>query len=301
MATETRELTKSPSILPLYARAAAPMIPGASMLPFFPGSGKDVPELALSLPEVTFDPAALAAYDRVCGFTLRDAVPSTYIHVLAFPLHMALMGESDFPFGAVGLVHVRNVITQHRPVSVSETLSLRVSATKLTPHPKGRAFDVVAQARVGRTIVWEGASTYLRVGKSNPDAPKPPRDERPDPAVNATWRVEGGLGRRYAAASGDRNPIHMYDLTAKPLGFSKAIIHGMWTKAHCLAALESVLPDAYRADVTFRKAISLPSKVTFGSEVDAATGGVRFAVRGAKKGTPHLDGTVVAVPTKKKR
>lgn len=292
-----RELEKPPGIIPLYAKAALPMIPGASALPFVPGSGKDVPELALALPEVTFEAAALAQYNRVCGFRLRDDVPSTYIHVLAFPLHMALMAEPDFPFGAVGLVHINNTITQHRPVGIGETISLKVSASKLQPHPKGRAFDMIAQAKVGRTIVWEGVSTYLRLGKGTA-APKSPREELPEPAVTATWKLQGGLGRKYAAASGDRNPIHMYDLTAKPLGFNKAIIHGMWTKARCLAALDDVLPEAYKVDVRFRKPIPLPSKVTFGEEI--SKDGIRFAVRNARKGTPHLDGTVVQVPAKKR-
>lgn len=293
----TRELSGPPSILPLYAKAALPMIPGASLLPFVPGSGKDVPELELVMPEVTFDAKSLAAYNRVCGFTLRDAVPSTYIHVLAFPLHMALMGEPNFPFGAVGLVHVNNTITQHRPVSMSETLSIKVTASKLRPHAKGKQFDMVAQAKVGRTIVWEGVSTYLRLGKGDPSL-KVEHEKVEDPPVSATWRLEGGLGRRYASASGDRNPIHLYDLTAKPLGFNKAIIHGMWTKARCLAALESVLPDAYKVDVQFRKPIPLPSKVTFGEEITPK--GIRFAVRNARKGTPHLDGTVVQVAAKKR-
>lgn len=293
----TRELSGPPSILPLYAKAALPMIPGASLLPFVPGSGKDVPELELVMPEVTFDAKSLAAYNRVCGFTLRDAVPSTYIHVLAFPLHMALMGEPNFPFGAVGLVHVNNTITQHRPVSMSETLSIKVTASKLRPHAKGKQFDMVAQAKAGRTIVWEGVSTYLRLGKGDPSL-KVEHEKVEDPPVSARWRLEGGLGRRYASASGDRNPIHLYDLTAKPLGFNKAIIHGMWTKARCLAALESVLPDAYKVDVQFRKPIPLPSKVTFGEEITPK--GIRFAVRNARKGTPHLDGTVVQVAAKKR-
>ncbi|MBJ7331275.1 MAG: hypothetical protein JHC95_15385 [Solirubrobacteraceae bacterium] len=293
----TRELSGPPAILPLYAKAALPMIPGASKLPFVPGGGKDVPDLELVFPEVTFDTAKLAAYNRVCGFTLRDAVPSTYIHVLAFPLHMALMSEPDFPFGAVGLVHINNTITQHRPVGVGETISLKLSASKLKPHPKGKAFDMLAQAKVGRTIVWEGVSTYLRIGKGDPEAKAPKREELPDPAVSATWKLQSGLGRKYASASGDRNPIHLYDLTAKPLGFNKAIIHGMWTKARCLAALEAVLPEAYKVDVQFRKPIPLPSKVTFGEDI--SPNGIRFAVKNAKKGTPHLDGTVVEVARKK--
>jgi hypothetical protein len=33
------------------------------------------------------DPAAVAAYAKVCGFVLHDHLPPTYPHVLAFPLH----------------------------------------------------------------------------------------------------------------------------------------------------------------------------------------------------------------------
>ena len=65
---KTRTLDSPPSILPLYARAAAPMIPGASRLPFLPGGGGEIPEIELALNGVRADPEAVAAYDRVCGF-----------------------------------------------------------------------------------------------------------------------------------------------------------------------------------------------------------------------------------------
>ena len=92
------------------------MIPGASLLPFVPGGGGEIPELELSWPAVRADPDAVAAYARVCGFTLRDHLPATYPHVLAFPLHMAVMADGSFPFGAVGLVHLENRIVQHRRI-----------------------------------------------------------------------------------------------------------------------------------------------------------------------------------------
>ena len=57
-------------------------------------------------------------------------------------------------------------------------------------------------------------------------------------------RVPGDIGRRYAAVSGDRNPIHLYPLTARAFGFPRAIAHGMWLKARTLAALEGRLPEA---------------------------------------------------------
>ena len=79
------------------------------------------------------------------------------------------------------------------------------------------------------------------------------------------WRLPGDLGRRYAAVSGDHNPIHLYALTAKAFGFPRQIAHGMWSKARCLAALDGRLPDAVTVEVAFKKPVLLPGTVAFGS------------------------------------
>ncbi len=315
----TRTLDSSPRILPLYARAAAQLIPGASLLPFIPGRGKDVPDLELSLAGVRPDPEAVAAYAKVCGFSLRDHLPPTYPHVLAFPLHMAVMADGRFPFGAVGLVHVENRIVQHRPIGLDEELKLCVRPTPLQPHPRGRTFTLVSEVSAGGEKVWEEVSTMLRRGggkAAEPAArvaakaaaggergagaettePAATGTEPVEPAAAGEWRLGGDLGRRYAAVSGDRNPIHLHSLAAKPLGFPGAIAHGMWTKARCLAALESRLPDAFAAEVRFRKAILLPARVEFLS--DAAGEEIAFAVRDAKRHAPHLDGCVKPVEAK---
>ncbi len=295
----TRTLDSPPSILPLYARAAAQLIPGASLLPGVPGRGTEVPEIEIELPRIQAQPEQVAAYARVCGFSLRDHLPPTYPHVLAFPLHMAVMASGEFPFGAVGLVHIENRIEQRRPISIGEELTIKVKPTKLRPHPKGQTFGLQTKVKSGPRIVWESTSTMLRRG-----SPKQPADgtksqagldissRQPleDGEAGATWRLGGDLGRRYASVSGDRNPIHMHSLTAKPLGFPGAIAHGMWTKARCLAARESRLPDAFAVEVRFRKPILLPGRVEFLSEADGEE--IDFAVRDAKRGTPHLDGHV---------
>jgi acyl dehydratase len=289
--TRTRKLDSAPSILPLYARATLPLLPGASRLPFVPGGGGEIPDVQLELDRVA-DPAAVAAYAKVCGFALRDSLPPTYPHVLAFPLHMALMSDGSFPFGAVGLVHIANRITQYRRLGIGEELSLRVQATKVTPHPKGRSFDVVTEVRVGRQIAWESTSTFLSRGKGDPGASSGEAfpivaDDTP---ASAEWTLPGDLGRRYAAVSGDRNPIHMHSLTAKPLGFPAAIAHGMWTKARALAALDARLPDAFAVDVRFRRPILLPAKVEF------ATSESLFTVR--NHNNRHLDGQITPVAAK---
>jgi acyl dehydratase len=303
----TRTLDSPPSILPLYARAAAPLIPGASLLPFVPGRGDDVPDLELTLDGVETDPEAVAAYARVCGFSLRDDLPPTYPHVLAFPLHMAVMADGRFPFGAVGLVHVENRIVQHRRIGLGEELKLCVRPTPLQPHKSGQTFGLVTEVWSGRQKAWESTTTILRRGKSSEQPADGPKTgarvailaHRPGGdglTPSAEWRLGGDLGRRYAAVSGDRNPIHMHSLTAKPLGFPSAIAHGMWTKARCLAALQGRLPDAFAVEVSFRKPIRLPGKVEFLS--DAGSEEIEFAVRDAKRQIPHLDGHLEPVEAK---
>ena len=286
MATKT--LSATPSILPLYARAAAATV-------LRRGGGEIPTDLALERPEVDIDATHLAAYAKVCGYRLRDVLPPTYLHVISFPLHLALMSDGRFPFGAVGLVHVANRIVQHRPVRLEETVSMRVRATALEPHPRGRAFTIVSEARAGDELVWSDESTILRREKRGDDAAtKRPADDDPRPGpppVRAQWSLPGDLGRRYASVSGDRNPIHVHDVPAKLLGFPRTIAHGMWTKGRCLAALENRLPEAFSAEARFRKPVLLPSTVTFGEEAEDG-GAIRFAVRAARDGAPHLDGRV---------
>lgn len=292
----TREVESAPGMLGLYAKAAGALVPGAGRLPFVPApKGEDIPDLELVLRDVEVDRERLVEYSKVCGFTLRDTLPGTYPHVLAFPLHMALMTDGAMPFGAVGLVHISNRITQLRPIGAGERLTLKVSATKLEPHPKGRKFSVVTKAFAGDERVWEGSSTTLRRGggggeRAEEGKPAGKRNRRELPAT-AEWKLRGDLGRKYAGVSGDRNPIHLYDVTAKLFGFPRAIAHGMWTKARCLAAIEKDLPEGYTVEVDFLRPILLPATVSFGTLREQ--GGLAFSVRDAKKGTPHLEGAVV--------
>ena len=262
-----------------YLKAALPMIPGASRLPFVAGGGGEIPNTELQS-TATVDPSRLAAYAKVCGFRLGNDMPPTYPHILAFDLHMRLMTSGDFPFPAVGLVHIENAITQHRPVRVDEELTLRVSPTQARPHPKGTQFSIQTQVRVGRELVWEETSTMLRRGKGEGEGA---REAFEVPETVAEWRLPGDLGRRYASVSGDSNPIHMYPLTAKAFGFDRPIAHGMWTKARALAAQR--LPDSFTVQVAFKKPIFLPGTVRFG-----AAGG-RFAVT-SRKGATHLEGRI---------
>jgi acyl dehydratase len=286
-----RELSGSPSMLGLFARASASLVPGASRLPWVGGGGGEVPDGALTLTDQAIDRDRLTAYDRVCGFRLSDTLPPTYLHMLAFPLHLAVMTSGSFPLPAIGLVHIANRIEQHRPLDAGERFSLRVWSTPVYPHPRGRQFVIRTEAHVGTELVWEEASTNLARGRGDESAPAPdgPPSSELLPAA-ATWKLPGDLGRRYGSVSGDLNPIHVHPLTARLFGFPSAIAHGMWTKARCLAALDSELPQRFSVEVAFKRPIRLPATVQF-AEVSAADA-ISFGVRDVKREQQHLDGLV---------
>lgn len=282
-----RELDRTPNLALLYAKAA---VTGPL------GGGEELPETELRLGDVAVDRDHLAQYARVCGFGLRDTLPVTYPHIVSFPLAVEIMADRSFPFSLPGLVHVANTITKHREIRVEEPLTVSVRTEDLRPHSKGRQFDVVSEVRVEDELVWNEASTYLRKGGGPDDSEGGSRGERLtfDPPEederNAVWSIASDTGRRYAAVSGDRNPIHLHPLTARLFGFPKPIAHGMWTKARCLAAFEGRLPEAFTTQVSFKKPLMLPSKVAFAS--DHRDGAWTFALRDAKKGLPHVLGEV---------
>jgi acyl dehydratase len=289
-----RTISGQPNALPTMLRAALPVLPGVNLIPGIAKKGSSLPDLTLRRKGIEVEADHVAAYAGVCGFEPSQTLPFTYPHMLAFPLHMGIMTDSSFPFPAIGTVHVGNRITQHRPIAPSERLDVSASAVNLRPHVKGRVFDLVTTVRTteGGETVWESTSNYLRLGKGDPDAKGEHDPFDVVPGTGIVWSLPGGLGREYAAVSGDHNPIHLYPLSAKAFGFKRQIAHGMWSKARCVAAFANRLGDEATVEVEFKKPIFLPGKVAFGSRVveTDAQHGLDFSLTSPGSGAPHLVG-----------
>jgi acyl dehydratase len=294
---ESRHLSGEPSGLSTLIRAALPAVPGVNQLPGVKkASVRDFTGLSCDRTRVEVTRSAVEAYAAVCGFPRKDTVPLPYPHLLAFPLHMAIMSDPAFPYPAIGMVHLENTITAHRAMGVGEVLDLTTAVASPRAHAKGALLDFVTTVTSNSEVVWESTSTYLRRGaKPVTDSVTGPGGE-PDsglviddaPAGGVQWRLPGDLGRTYAGVSGDHNPIHLYPLTARALGFRRQIAHGMWTKARSIAAIENRLPDAVTVEVAFKKPVFLPGTVAFADRTD---GDVHtFALTDPKDGSPHLVG-----------
>ncbi|ANY07007.1 MaoC/PaaZ C-terminal domain-containing protein [Pseudonocardia sp. HH130630-07] len=284
----TTELTGPPALGPRYAAAAvSAVLPG--------GRPRELPAREIVRRGVTVDPGHLADYARVCGFRVGDALPLTYPHLLTFPLQVVLMADRAFPLALPGMVHIANRITAHRGIATDETLDVQVYAERFGRHPKGARVDLVGIVSAGGEPVWEGRSTYLARGARAPSEVTGPGIDEPDAPTgpaSALWRVGADTGRRYAAVSGDVNPIHLHPLTARATGFPRAIAHGMWTAARAAASLAGRIPDACTYDVAFRSPLLLPSRAELVT-APGAGGAWGLAVRSARKPERvHLTGRI---------
>jgi len=277
-----------PSGLMNLVRAAA----GA--LPFVP-RGDTLPDRTLTVDELTIDPANVAAYANVTGLRFGDAVPLTYPFALTFPTVMSLVTSFDFPFAAMGSVHIENRITQHRPILVTDTVSVQVHAENLREHRRGLLVDIVTDVNVGNETAWHQVTTFLHQQRTSlSDEPKPPPQKQPKPGPpNAVLRITPGQIRHYASVAGDHNPIHTNPIAAKLFGFPTVIAHGMFTAAAVLANIEGSLPDAVKYSVRFAKPVVLPARA--GLYVDRISDGWQLTLRNLMKGDPHLTGSVTSL------
>jgi len=277
-----------PSGLMNLVRAAA----GA--LPFVP-RGEKLPDRTITVDELAIDPANVAAYANVTGLRFGDAVPLTYPFALTFPTVMSLVTGFDFPFAAMGSVHIANQITQHRPILVTDTVSVRTHAENLREHRRGLLVDIVTDVNVGNETAWHQVTTFLHQQRTSlSDEPKPSPQKQPKPGPpNAVLRITPGQIRHYASVGGDHNPIHTNPIAAKLFGFPTVIAHGMFSAAAVLANIEGQLPDALKYSVRFAKPVVLPARA--GLYVDRISDGWQLTLRNMSKGDPHLTGTATAL------
>lgn len=282
------QLNETPNILNLYRRALfANGLKGAIKLP----------TTCITLANIKADAKKVNRYRDACGFKQdNNLLPLTFPHLLAFPLHLELMLLKDFPFAVMGMVHIRNEITQHRAINVLETMDVSCHFSDIRKTDKGYDVDIKTLIHITGELAWESISTNL-VRKKTDIAPTPKSDKKASKAEHPYkefWKLSSDLGRRYALVSGDSNPIHLFSLSAKLFGFKGHIAHGMWTKARAVAALHNKLDsDSCKVVVDFKLPIFLPTTIQlkyskYGKRID-------FDILDQAGIKPHIKGRIEAL------
>lgn len=284
----TLEYTSLPWATPAYVKA---------LMPRRRGIENGIPRIEAHLRGLQPDASRLTRYRSVCNFPASDHLPVSYPHVLAFPLHLQVLTHRAFPLGLMGLVHVRNTIRQKRAIGAGEELDLTVYVEGHQDVSNGIEFDLMTRVHTAgdEQAVWESTSTMLARSRVKTDKKEKRQRERrqsvPETGQSVSWPVVAGIGRRYARVAGDINPIHLSAVSARLFGFPRAIAHGMWLLARCVAELDGRLPNGpLTYDVAFKLPVLLPGRVVLRYNTDS--GRIHLALLSSAGEKPHLVGTI---------
>ncbi|HKK99225.1 MAG TPA: MaoC/PaaZ C-terminal domain-containing protein [Desulfotignum sp.] len=260
-------------------------------------AGARVCRAKLLLPKFVPDSDRVDRYRRVCGFFQPpgdNTIPPSCLQTLFIGMLGRYITSDFFPINPMGLIQTGQSFASHHPVGVNDLLDLSCTLQEMTRTPKGIVTRFCLEIHRETTLVWQGISTYLTRDPGRVPAKKMPAPDQPL-RVQQTIHVPKNTGRKYARVSGDYNPHHLSAATARLIGFKQAIAHGMWSLARTLACLEETisLTHPLTVDAAFKLPIYMPATLTLGYEsVLGAHGQVKFELRDADKGLPHLKGTL---------
>ena len=294
-AKHSLEFARAPAVWSMYPKIMVSRKP--SLVP----EGGEVPRIESRLAKVVIDRKHLAQYSEICGAATGATLPIAYPHILAMPLHLAMLGAEAFPVKLFGLVHVQNRIAMREPLSADEAAEIRCWIEGHRETERGQEFDLHTEYVVGGQPRWDETCTFLARRRPPAGAGRTTTISRAvengvDGAVikSSSFRAPAGLGRRYGFISGDVNPIHMSDLTARAFGFPRAIAHGMWSLGRLASDFEAAQFDGgCELNVNFKLPIFMPAWLML-QRWDIENG-VAFVLRDAQGEKPHLTGTLKAL------
>jgi len=228
-------------------------------------------------------------YSRVCGFDSQAALPVTYPHVLAMPLHLRIFAMPEFPLRPMGLIHLTNAIETTGEMRRGQLLDIDVSARDYRRTDAGLVFDMVTEIRGDGRVLWRETCCFLSRWPESAQRPagRPPRPPKApkDAEVLAELPVSLRTAWDYARVSSDFNPIHLSDRAARFFGLRGAIAHGMWSLARSLA-LPTAPATPARIETQFLTPVQLPAKVAI--KEWTADGAVRRALCDVRTGRVHM-------------
>ncbi len=276
------DLSTPPSTAPLFWKAAL----SARRKP---GTAPEIPNNSVTLKNFVLTGDHIAAYNAVCGLP-QGPLAMTYPQVVAAPLHMHVMTQPNFPLPLLGIVHLRNIVTQKHSLSAGVPYDVRVHIGDSRRTKLGIEVDLLTDYLSHDESLWSAVTTVLYRMKSKERGARAPVPAAA--AVTASYLpfdVPENIGRRYAPIAGDYNPIHLYPITAKFLGFDRAIAHGMWSVARSLGLmLPTYGGTPAKLTIQFKQPLFLPGRVTL---KQVKTGqGVDFDLLAREGGKTHFSG-----------
>ncbi len=222
-------------------------------------------------------------FKKVCELKEDDdSLPILYPAVVVLYPSVCLMAAPEYPFPAIGSVHVYNTTKLNRKISMKESLAFVLKPDKMIRHAKkGSEVEFISTLTdSANKTVWTNSSKFLIMHNQRKD-----KQEEVSSKANAAvtwveplesdlvlvseeiWPLGPNASIQYASVSSDYNPIHVSSLAAKLTGFPGIIMHGMYLIARAASECQRVMGEEGKPPVEistkFQRPCVLPQKVTF--------------------------------------
>lgn len=172
----------------------------------------------------------------------KDIAPPMYGVAFSFAALGAPLFDPDLHVDMMRLVHGDQDMRFVRAVKPGDVIQAKSRVAAITEKSTGEVIDIEMTCTNQRgEVVLEAKSGLFVRGPRKKDAPEGAAGEKRDPdeeawaAAPVAWSVTETVApdqsRRYAEASGDRNPIHTDEDVAKMAGLPGIILHGLCTMA----------------------------------------------------------------------
>lgn len=228
--------------------------------------------------QVHLDADRSAAFDHLLGARASRTVHPGLLHALAYPVTLSLLASPTAPVPILGLALRSTSLLMHRPIAVGERVDVEAAVRGLQDGPRGRTFEAVTTISAGGRIVATDVSTYLasRRGDEAPAVRRCGAEAFVPPVPTGRWSLRADAGSRFAAVTGDADPIHLSRLAARALGLDGAIAHGTHVAARTLEAARELgsrelLQGPCRWDVELDAPVILPGSVLVRTETEHGT------------------------------
>jgi hypothetical protein len=210
------------------------------------------------------DTAHLARYQHSLGYDpALCPVPLCWHYLALQRAQLALMLLPSFPYAIPGTVHLGQTLQVLAPWDTDAGSEVHITA-QAEPEAANGSQTLVLRGTLHQHGVAcvDSHSRYL-VRRAPVETTRPPRTSSPRAPAEACidqWDLPANTGRQYGLLSGDLNPIHLWPWSAKVLGQSQPLMHGMHSAARTEAALARHHGQALRSlSIQFMRPLLLPS------------------------------------------
>lgn len=244
---------------------------------------EDFSEITVNWKGAAIDRGHVAAFNGLCGLK-EGTVSPIYPLTLIYPLAQRILAQREAPLSLFRVLNSR--IRQERPLGPSEIFDIECALSRFRIREKGLEVDISSSLRGGGETAWESLQTFYYRGRfGKPRTPASDTDEAPrlDPIAEtegtAEWFLPGGrTGLRFAAVSGDWNPIHYLRPYARLFGFRRDFAQPLLVLGNAFRYLpgSGEWPSA-SLDILLKGPFYYESRITL-KRAPEGTGGLRFDI-----------------------